>query len=325
MTWWACQAWCISAGVLCGACAPPAEPDTARPLVIATGSADGIYYAIGTRLAQAYARQMPELRPTAIATAASGHNVRAIESDQADIAFALGDVTYTAYTRGTADAPGPHRGVRAIAVLYVNVLHILVRADSKITSVADLQGRSVAVGRSVAAGQSGRSLTLDTVSEAHGIAPDSIAFEWLTFSEIARRLGDSSLTSAFLSSGYPVQAVTDAASTFGVRLLPIDRTVAARVRAAHPFFRVAIVPPGTYPGQPEAVETLGIDNLLLCRDDLDEDLVYRLTRGLFESLPEIGETIVAARLVDFERATTTPIPLHPGAARYYRERELLRW
>lgn len=311
--------------VLSCACAPLPPPASVSPLRIATGSADGIYYALGTTLAQAYARRIADISPVALPTAASGYNVQAIETDRVDLAFALGDVTYLAYTRGTADLSRPHRGVRAIAVLYMNVFHILTRSNSGVARVSDLRGRRVAVGRSVPAGYGDRALNLDAVAEAHGIGPGDMAFEWLTFSEIVTRLGDGRIAAGLLSSGYPVQAVTLATSTFGARLLPIDRAAAERVRSRHPFFKLATIPGGTYPGQPEDVDTLGVDNLLLCRDDLSDDLVYRLTREFFEALPEIGRTIVAARLVDIDRAATTPIPLHPGAARYYRERELLRW
>lgn len=316
---------CLVCALACAACAPPAAKAPGESLRIATGSADGIYYALGTELARAYARRIAGISPTALASAASGYNVQAIESDQVDLAFALGDVAYLAYTRGTVDLPRPHRGVRAIAVLYVNAFHILARPDGAVTSVADLRGRRVAVGRSVAAGRSDRALSLDAVAEANGIGPNDMDFEWQTFSEVVTRLGDGRIAAGLLSSGYPVQAVTLAASTFGARLLPIDRAAAERVRSRHPFFKLTTIPGGTYPGQPEDVHTLGVDNLLLCRDDMSDDLVYRLTREFFEALPEIGRTIVAARLVDVDRAATTPIPLHPGAARYYRERELLRW
>lgn len=325
MTRRALAAACVVCTFACAACARLPSTTPGEPLRIATGSADGIYYALGTELARAYRRRIAGISPTALTTAASGYNVQAIESDQVDLAFALGDVTYLAYTRGTADLPRPHRGVRAIAVLYVNVFHILTRRDSGVTSVADLRGRRVAVGRSVPAGRSDRALNLDAVAEANGIGPNDMAFEWLTFSEIVTRLGDGRIEAGLLSSGYPVQAVALAASTFGVRLLPIDRAAAERVRSRHPFFKRTTIPGGTYAGQPEDITTLGVDNLLLCRDDMSDDLVYRLTRELFEALPAIGRTIVAARLVDADRAATTPIPLHPGAARYYRERELLRW
>ena len=94
------------------------------------------------------------------------------------------------------------------------------------------------------------------------------------------------------------------------------------MRAQYPFLEPMIVKAGTYANQDDAVETVGVSNLLLCRRDLDEALVYQLTRAFFEALPRLATANPAAALIDPEQAPATPIPLHPGAARYYREREI---
>ena len=96
------------------------------------------------------------------------------------------------------------------------------------------------------------------------------------------------------------------------------------LRSAFPFFKPATIPKGTYKGQDDDLITVGIDGLLLCRDDLPEALVYAMTRSLFDALPSLARSQPSARLINVNRAPTTPIPLHPGAARYYRERDLFR-
>jgi TRAP transporter TAXI family solute receptor len=107
-----------------------------------------------------------------------------------------------------------------------------------------------------------------------------------------------------------------------VRLLPVPRGQVQAMRAQYPFLEPMVVPAGTYEGQDADVETVGVSNLLLCRRDLDETLAYQLTRTFFESLPQLTRAHPAAGLIDPEQAPATPIPLHPGAARYYREREI---
>jgi TRAP transporter TAXI family solute receptor len=96
------------------------------------------------------------------------------------------------------------------------------------------------------------------------------------------------------------------------------------MRGPYPFLQPLVVPRGTYPGQDEAIDTVGVSSLLVCRRDVDEQFAYRLTRELFEALPEFSRTHPTARLIDPGQAPATPIPLHPGAARYYREREILQ-
>jgi TRAP transporter TAXI family solute receptor len=322
---WGAVVWTLTTAGAVSACSPATAalpPDVVR---IATGSEGGIYHSLGTELAKAYASRLAGVVPTAQATAASAYNVHAVESDIAELAFALGDVTYLAYTKGTSSLPQPHHGLRAIAVLYENVTHILVRADSPIAEIADLRGQHVAVGRSLLLPRATRPLTIDVIAEAYGLRPTDFRSEWLTLPELISGLRDGRLAAGFFSSGYPVTAISAAAEEFGVRLLPVAREAAVRVRAVYPFFKLTSVPAGTYPAQRNDIPALAVDNLLICRDDLSDDLVYRLTRSFFESLPDIGQHIVAARLVNVDRAPTTPIPLHPGAARYYRERELLRW
>jgi TRAP transporter TAXI family solute receptor len=110
----------------------------------------------------------------------------------------------------------------------------------------------------------------------------------------------------------------------GAVLLPLEGPAIDAVRRESIFLHPTVIPEGTYPGQHGPIHTVGVHNLLVCRRDLDEGLVYRLTRRLFEVLPSLVQQQDSLRLVDLQQAPATPIPLHPGAARYYRERELAR-
>ena len=103
----------------------------------------------------------------------------------------------------------------------------------------------------------------------------------------------------------------------------MDPVALERVREDYPFFLPVTIPKGTYSGQSVPIETVGVDNVLLCREDLDDELVYRLTKAFFEALPDLAATHPSAGLIDADLAPATAIPLHGGAARYYRERELL--
>ncbi len=297
------------------------EPSAPRRFItIATGGTGGVYYPLGAALAQIYTARIPGVTASAQSTVASVFNVQAIQRGKADVAFAMGDVAYFAYQRGTEADPKPHTKLRGMAVLYVNTIQIVVRRDSDIRSVADFRGGRVGVG----APGSGTEVAARIVIEAHGLAYSDVKADFLSFSEVAAQMQDRTLEGGVIVASYPVSAITDASLTVGIRLLPIDAAARDRIRAQYPFFKPVVVPRGTYRGQDTDVETLGVDNLLVCREDLPDELVYALTKVFFEALPALAETHVAAKGIDPHQGPRTPIPLHPGAARYYRERGLLQ-
>ena len=316
-------------GVLCAAvpllaslsgCAE--APAAAAPVTvtIATGSLAGVYFPLGTSLARIYSERVPGVVGKAIQTGASPENVHAVEAGTADIGFALGDTAYIAYTEGTRLNASPHRHLRAIAVLYTNALHFFVLPGSRIRGVADLTGARVVFG--VATVVPGRSRSVDLLLQAHGVNPATVEVRAASFEDITAGLRAGTIDVGVISAGYPVPAI-EAAAQAGLRFLDVDPVAVERVRETHPFFLPLAIPPHTYTDQATPIETVGVDNVLLCREDLDEDLVYRLTKAFFEALPDLAVTHPSAGLIDADLAPAAAIPLHAGAARYYRERELL--
>jgi uncharacterized protein len=204
-------------------------------------------------------------------------------------------------------------------VLQLNPLHLVVRANTDIRSVHDLRGRRVAMGPP----GSGTALTAGLILRAFGIDPESVATELLQFNDASAQLIAGRLDAMFVNASYPSESVTLAAQ-HGAKLLAIEGPPIDQLRHDYPFLRLTAIPPGTYPLHPAPIHTIGVDNLLVCRSDLDEELVYELTRHFFAALPELAADQVSLRQMDFAQAPATPIPLHDGAARYYRERELFR-
>jgi TRAP transporter TAXI family solute receptor len=209
--------------------------------------------------------------------------------------------------------------LRGIAVLQLTPVQVVVRSDSGIKAIQHLRGRRVATGPP----GSGTALTSELLMRAFGIQPHQVEIETLPFNEATRRLVAGTLDATFVSAGYPSEAV-ELAARAGARLLAVDGAGVMRLRNEYPFLRFTFVPGGTYPGHRDAIPTIGVDTLLLCRSDLNEDLVYELTKAFFEVLPQLSTERTSLQLMDVDRASATPIPLHRGAARYYRERELTR-
>ena len=305
--------------VACNACSKPPAPSPTT-VTILTGGTGGSFYPLGAALADIYSSKISGLRAVAQSTVASVFNVQAIQQGKADVAFTQGDVAYFAYRRGTEENPRPHTKLRGIAVLWVNTVQLVVPRSSDIHSVGDLIGRSVGVGSPA----SGTQIVARLVIEGHGVDYGAVQAEQLSFSEAVGRMENKTLDAGFVVASYPVSAVTAMNSAFGVRLIPVGRPSVDRIQRDYPFIRPITIPAGTYEGQGTDLSTLGVDNILVCREDLPEELVYNLTRVLFESLGALSLSDAGARLIDPEDGPTTPIPLHPGAARFFREREILR-
>ena len=313
----------MAAGVQLAACSGGRPPEPVRPITILTGGTGGAYYPLGTALANIYNSKIPGLNASAVATVGSVFNVQAIQAGHADIAFSQGDVAYFAYRRSLELEPRARASSQllSIAALYVNTVQIVARRSSGIRRVSDFRGRRVGVGGEMG---SGTETAARTVIESYGLTYKDVKAEFLSFSDVAKKIEADQLDVAFIVASYPVSAITEINTLVGVRLIPVESAAAHRIRSQFPFFKRVVIPRGTYRGQEDEVDTVGVDNLLICRGTLPEALVYRLTQMFFLSLPDLVKGDAAARLIDVDQAPATPIPLHPGAARFYRERELFR-
>jgi TRAP transporter TAXI family solute receptor len=246
--------------------------------------------------------------------------VSAVDDGRGELGLAQSDVVYIAYRRGIGDNLYPHKNLRAIAVLWVNTFYVLVRRDSQFHSISDLKGRRVGV---IVKGTSGEFSTR-IVLGAYGMSYDDVKPTFQPTGQIVEKLGKGELDAVFSANPLMLAAARALSQAVPLRQLPIDRAVINRLRGSYPFLRPVTVAANQLQGQDQPTETLGSEWLLVCRSDLSEDLVYQLTREFFAQLPALARDHGEAALIDPEQAPATPIPLHAGAARYYREREILR-
>lgn len=307
--------------VACGASG--ASATSPRPVILLTGPSTGAYFPLGSALAEIYNARIPEAHVIAQGTTGpegAGANAGAIESGQADLAFARSDLAYAAFRNGTARDERPHTHLRALAVLYTNAVHVLVRRASGIENWRDVRGKRVQVSDE-SGGSAGPLARM--VLEGHGLQLSDVQIVPSPRNAVARlRAGE--LDVRISASAYPLTTIEDVGETSKLRLMSIETDAVDRLRSRFPFFKPAVIPKGTYHGQDADYQTVGIDGLLLCRDSMPESQAYEMTRTLFDALPDLTRAQPAARLINVGRAPATPIPLHPGAARYYRERDLFR-
>ena len=191
---------------------------------------------------------------------------------------------YLAYRRGIEDKKYPHKNLRAIAVLWVNNLYVLVRADSPFRSIKDLKGRRVGV---IAKGTSGEFSTR-ILLDAYGMSYADVQPIFQPTDKIVAKLGLGEIDAVFSANPVMLTAARELSQTVPLRLLPIDRSVINQLRGSYPFLKPVTVAANQLPGQNRPIETLGAEWLLVCRSDLSEDLVYQLTREFFAAAAGAG-------------------------------------
>ena len=289
-------------------------------LAIATGNTGGVYYPYGGGLAKVIGESL-RVQATAEVTAATVDNLKLIQQRKVDIAFALAD-TLDAALRG--HGPFQRTGAvraRALAVLYPNYTHLATVAGTGIERLTDLRGRVVSTG---SAGSGTELIALRTLRAA-GLDPDrDLRRQALSVNASVDALKDGKIHALFWSGGLPTASILDLASSIGVtaKLLPNDEVVAPLQRdyGAALYSRL-VMPRGAYPGMTSPVAVVGVQNVLVVHEAMDEQLAYDLTRVLFEKQAELAGIHPEARHLSLSTAVAgSPAPFHPGAARFYRER-----
>ncbi|MGQ7247441.1 TAXI family TRAP transporter solute-binding subunit [Halomonas sp. V046] len=287
-----------------------------QQLSVATGGTGGTYYPYGGGLAELIKKHVEGFDAVAEVTGASVENMGLVWRGDSDLALALADTVYQGYT-GTGDFEGRKlENIRAIASIYPNAVQIVTMADSDIDSLDDLAGKTVSVG----APGSGTELNARAILEANGISYDDFDPRRLNFNETADALRDGDIDAGFWSVGPPTSSILNLATTSDVRLIGLSDEEMAKAREAEPVFAPYELRAGLYEGMDDAVQTVGVPNVLIASSEMDEDTAYEITKALFEHTDELIAIHPAANDTTVEFSTdSTPIAFHPGALRYYEE------
>jgi hypothetical protein len=262
---------------------------------------------------------VPNLILVVEASKGSVANVEAIAEGRVETGFAQSDVTHGAFA-GTGVFAGqpPKASLRALASLYLESVHLLVTGNSGIATVADLRGRRVSLGED----GSGTLVDALLILEGFGLAPADLQVTHASPTRSIDMMAAGELDAMFMVAGYPATIVSEAAQSLGARLVPITGEPVGTLLEEHRFLTLADIPGDTYAGIGAGTPTLGVAALWVVTAELDEGLVYEITRALWhpdtaaalaEGHPKGAEILLANAL------RGVSIPLHPGAARFYRE------
>jgi TRAP transporter TAXI family solute receptor len=290
-----------------------------KRLSIATGGTGGVYYPLGGGLANVITKALPGVEATAEVTSASVDNMKLVGAGGADIAFTLADTAADAYNgAGKFKEKLP---VRSLAVLYPNKSQWVTTEATGIQKFMDLKGRRISTG----APGSGTEIIALRMLEAYGLDPDKdVKREKLGVSESVNALKDRKIDAFFWSGGVPTAAVTDLAATPGTKIKLIDHAeiVPELVKKHGALYVKGTIPAGSYPGQTKEAQVADVWNLLVVNEKIDEKLAYDLTKALFEKKADLVAVHSEAKNVDLanQNEAGSPVPFHPGAARYFAEK-----
>jgi TRAP transporter TAXI family solute receptor len=303
----------IAAGLLLvvAGCGGPPQPPWR--LVIATGGQEGVYYAYGEGLAGVARERLPGARPQVISTPASVENLRLVGEGRADVAFTLADSAALAFE---GRAPFTERvPVVALARLYEDYTHLVVAADSSIRRLVDVKGRVVSLG---AAG-SGTELIATRLLTVAGMEQGDVRVRRLQIGDAADALRDGRVDAFFFDGGLPTGAIAELARVMPIRLIDLSAYVEPLRRRYGAFYEERSIFASAY-GLDGQVRTVGVPNYLVVNASMADERAYQLTRLLFTRRDELAAVHPEALHLNRRSAVSTdPLPLHPGAMRYYRE------
>ncbi len=286
---------------------------------VLTGGTSGVYYPLGAALSKIYGEKIEGARTQVQATKASVENLNLLQQGKGEIGFALGDSVKLAWD-GNADAgfKAPLDKLRGIAAIYPNYIQIVAAKESGITNLADMKGKSLSVG----AAKSGTELNARAIFAAAGMSYEDLAkTEYLPFAESVELMKNRQLDATLQSAGLGVSAIKDLATSVEIQMVAVPADVVTKLGAP---YVAATIPAGTYQGQDADVPTVAVVNFLITHSDVSDETAYQMTKQLFENLPEMEAAHKAAAQIKLENALTgMPVPLHPGAERYYKEKGML--
>jgi TRAP transporter TAXI family solute receptor len=287
---------------------------------VLTGGTSGVYYPLGVAIGKIFTDNIPDVKTQVQATKASVENLILLQQGRGEIAFTLGDSLKAAW-EGDEEAGFKARldKLRTIGAIYPNYIQIVATADSGIKTLADLRGKSLSVG----APKSGTELNSRAILAAAGLSYKDIGkVEYLPFAESVDLMKNRQLDATLQSAGLGVASLKDLSTSTEISVVSVPKEVVDKI--GPPFVSV-MIPANTYTGQDKDVPTAAVINYLVTSSAVSDDLAYRMTKLIFESLPELANSHAAGKEIRLATAAVgSPVPLHPGAIRYFREKGLIK-
>jgi TRAP transporter TAXI family solute receptor len=314
----------LAVSVACAACSTQSSGPggSKRRLSIATGGTGGVFYPYGGGIAKVITEHLPNTEATAEVTAASVDNLKFLKQGTSDLAFTMADMAQDAMAGRDVFSEFGAVQVRTLAVLYSSYSHLVASAGTGISAITDLRGRVVSTG---AAG-SGTTVIARRMLQAAGLDPArDIREQSLGVAQSVDAIKDGKIDAFFWNGGLPTASILDLVNTPGIkaRFIPTDGQLPRLKQMFGPslYFR-DVIPKSTYNNEAE-IPVVAVANLLVASEEMPEGLAHDITQLLFDQQSELAAIHPQARTLSLKTALTgSPVPFHPGAIRFYRERNV---
>ena len=286
---------------------------------IATGPTGGVYYPLGGGIANVLSKYVPGYAANAEATAGSVANLQLMSQKKSDLALTMADAAYDGYkAQGKfAGAPVP---LRTLMVAYPNRMHVVTIEGRGIEKFADLKGKRVSTG----APNSATELMAARMLEAYGMTEKDLRRERLTPEKSVDAIKDGKLDAVFFVAGIPVSSFTDLAATPGTKIKLVDNADAVeKMNAKHgPLYVKDVIPAKSYPGQDKVNTVATVQNLIVAREDMPNDVAYNIVKTIFDKRDDLIAVHKEAANFDLKNQTKdgSPLPYHPGAIKFFAEK-----
>lgn len=297
-----------------------------RSYILATASTGGTYYPVGVALATLSKIKLEpkhKFALSAISSAGSGENVKLLRENEAQFAILQGLYGAWAWNgEGKVKQSGPQKNLRSVTMLWQNVEHFVVRSKfaktGTVSDLAQMNDKKFSIGKK----NSGTEGSGRQIMSGLNVDPDKFNLAYLGYGASADALQNGAIDGMNTPAGVPVSAVTRAYAALGNQIQVLNFTD-AQIKEANNGYELwtrFVIPVNTYPGQDKDINTIAQPNFLAVRDDISDDDVYMLTKTIYENLTFLNGIHKATKAMAIEKAISgLPVPLHPGAARYYKE------
>lgn len=275
----------------------------------------GMYYPFANAFTELASKDKMGINWKVKSTAGSAANLRLLSDNYIELGIAQADLIEDAYYGKGSFHSGKYRGYKAVASLYPEACQIVVRKDSDITSLDDLEGKNVSVGEE----ESGTERNATQILEMCGLPDNLVNTKNLDYTDAADQLAEKKIDAFFCTAGICTTVIEELTKECDIRLLEIPESCRQKLKKAYSFYDDYVIPAGTYSGQTEDIQTISVQSVLLASSTLSEKTVQKLTASLFKHIKDIQYSIsINLQLTPQEAVKGITIPFHPGAETYYK-------